>query len=215
MPDPFRKPFRSPYAVAVWWLWVLFAVGNLVDLAVQGRDKLSVVAAVVLLLITGIVWVTAKRPRIAADDDGVEIVNPLRTHRVGWTAVEKVDSTELIRVRCEWPGGHRDIYSWAVRSSRRRQRAAQLRERRRASGRMGGLGFAGGGGYASPPPRQYQPPAPIVDIDRIVSALAGRADRAKLAAPGSQAAAPVSTWSWTAIAAIIIPALALLIAALA
>ena len=33
-----RQTFRSPVAVVIWWLWVLFAVGNLIDLAVQGRD---------------------------------------------------------------------------------------------------------------------------------------------------------------------------------
>lgn len=42
---------RSPFAVATWWLWVLFAAGNLIDLAVQGRDQLSLVAAFIALLI--------------------------------------------------------------------------------------------------------------------------------------------------------------------
>ena len=35
---PRPQTFRSPFAVAIWWLWVLFAVGNLIDLAVQGHD---------------------------------------------------------------------------------------------------------------------------------------------------------------------------------
>jgi hypothetical protein len=213
------KRFRSPYAVAVWWLWLLFAVGNLVDLAVQGRDRLSVVTAVVLVLITGIVWVTAQRPRLVAGADGIDIVNPLRTHRVGWPAVVKVDASELVRVRCEWPDGHRDIYAWAVRSSRRRQRAAKLREHRRASGRMGGgLGFGSagrGGGYAAAQARQYQPPAPVLDIDHVVTELRDRADQARTAAQDSQAAAPASTWSWQAVAAVAVPAVAVLIVALA
>src|ERR1700684_242267 len=28
-----RQVFRSPIATLIWWLWVLFAVGNLIDLA--------------------------------------------------------------------------------------------------------------------------------------------------------------------------------------
>lgn len=206
-----NERFRSPYAVAVWWLWVLFAVGNLADLAVQGHDHRSLVTATVLLLVTGIVWVTAQRPRILAGTAGLEIVNPLRTHRVGWAAVVKIDATELVRVRCEWPGGHRDLYSWAVRSSRRRQRAAELRSRRRASGRLGGPGV---GGFAATGVGRYQPPPPVVDSDRVVSALTERADKARVTAPDSQAVAPVATWSWLAIAAIVVPALVVLIAAL-
>ncbi len=47
-----RKPgdgtvqtFRSPTAAVIWVVWLLFAVANWIDLAVQGRDHLSVVAA--------------------------------------------------------------------------------------------------------------------------------------------------------------------------
>src|SRR5215472_6315209 len=119
------ETFRSPVAIAIWWLWVLFAVGNLVDLAVQGRDHLSVVAAFILLLVTGVVYVTARRPRVIVDADGVTVVNPVGDHRVGWPAVVAADATELLRLRCEWPDGDRTgrraIYAWAVHSSRRRQ----------------------------------------------------------------------------------------------
>ena len=59
-----RQVFRSPAAVVIWWLWVLFAVANLIDLAIQGRDHVSLVAAFVLLFVTGIVYVTAQRPRM-------------------------------------------------------------------------------------------------------------------------------------------------------
>jgi Bacterial PH domain len=65
---------------------VLFAAANLIDLAIQGRDHLSVVAAFSLLAVTGVVYVTARRPRIVADADGLTIVNPVRVHRVGWAA---------------------------------------------------------------------------------------------------------------------------------
>ena len=60
-PERVEKPqiFRSPTAVVVWVVWLLFAVGNWIDLAVQGRDHLSVVASATLLLATGVGYVTA------------------------------------------------------------------------------------------------------------------------------------------------------------
>ena len=104
---------------------MLFAVGNLIDLAVQGRDHLSAVAACTLLVVTGIVYATAQRPRIIADDEGLTIVTPLRAHQVGWPAVVGFDSTELLRVRCLWTardGAQSDMrafYAWAAHSMRR------------------------------------------------------------------------------------------------
>jgi hypothetical protein len=226
-----REVFRSPAAVAVWWVWVLFAVGNLVDLAVQGRDHLSLVAAFILLLITGVVYVTAWRPRVIVDASGLTVVNPLGEHRAGWAAVAAAETTELLRVRCEWPDGDRTgrraIYAWAAHSSRRRQVSAELRAQRqvRRGARGSGaspLGFGGGalgggrlGGYGTPP---GNPPDPVplgVDADRVVATITARAEQARLDAPGVQAAAPVSTWNWLAIAAVVVPGLALLIAALA
>jgi Bacterial PH domain len=230
-----REVFRSPAAAAIWWLWVLFAAGNLVDLVVQGRDHLSLVAAFILVFITGVVYVTARRPRVIIDADGVTVVNPVGDHRVGWPAVVAADATELLRLRCEWPDGdrtgHRAIYAWAVHSSRRRQVSAELRAQRQsqrqsrrsarglgpgALGGPGGLaGLAGSGGYGAPP-GQPPEPAPLgVDADRVVAAITARTERARLDAPGALAAAPASTWNWPAIAALVIPGLALLVAALA
>ena len=229
--DPDRQVFRSPAAVAIWWVWVLFAVGNLVDLAVQGRDHLSVVAAFILQLVTGVVYVTAKRPRIVADSGGLTVSNPVREHRVDWAAVAHVDSTDLLRIRCEWQEGDgtakRVIYAWAVHSSRRRQVAAERRAARQARGDGGGYGiggYGGGrparsgygqpGGYGSPP--GVPEPVPLgVDADQVVATLTTRAEQAREDEPAVLATAPVSSWHWPAVAAILIPALALLIAVLA
>jgi len=143
-----RQTFRSPFSVAIWWVWALFAAGNLIDLAVQGRDHRSVVAAFILLLITGVVYTIAQRPRIVADGAGLTIMNPLRDHRIGWAAVAAIDVPELLRVRCEWPldgaggTGHRVLYSWAVRSPRRKQVIAELRAPRRS--RRGSAGDLSG-----------------------------------------------------------------------
>ena len=151
--------FRSPTAVIVWWVWVLFAVGNLVDLAVQGRDRLSLVAAAILVLITGIAYVTAQRPRVIADTAGITIVNPLRDHHIGWAGVTQVDLADLLRVHARrGPDDTQVIYSWAVHYSRRRKAAAEVKSRRTtarlSSGRpsfgtfgMSGGGFGMGAGY--------------------------------------------------------------------
>jgi Bacterial PH domain len=238
--DDSAKPqrFRSPFAVGIWWLWVLFAVANLIDLAVQGHDHLSVDAIFILLFVTGVVYVTALRPRILADADGMTIVNPLRDHRMVWASIAGIDPAELLRVRCEWPlasapatasadaadadaadagpMGQRAIYAWAVHSSRRRQVAAQLRAERQARRRDAGRparGFgAFGGSYGAP---DNPPPAPTAgDAALVVSTLTELVEQAKVTTPDQRAVPPVSSWYWPALAAIIVPAIALLIAVL-
>jgi hypothetical protein len=213
-----RQVFRSPIAAVVWWIWVLFAVGNLIDLAVQGRDHLSAVAACTLLLITGIVYATAQRPRIIADDDGLTIVNPLRVHQVGWPAVVGFDSTELLRVRCLWTARDgtrsemRAFYAWAAHSSRRRKLAEEMRAQRRARG--GSARAVRFGSFGAPPADDAPPPAPLgLDVDIVVATLTERAEQVRSDAVGVRAEPPVSSWCWPAIAAIIAPALLLAIVA--
>ncbi len=215
--DDDRQVFRSPAARAIWWLWTLFAVANLIDLAVQGRDHLSAVAACALLLVTGIVYAAAQRPRIISGANGVTIVNPLREHRVGWPAVVGFDATELLRMRCSWltedgaESEMRGFYAWAAHSSRRRQVAAELRAQRQARGRSPRAGF---GGFGAGPRDDAPPPAPLgLDVAVVVAALGERAEQAKLDAPDLRPQPPVSTWSWPAIAAIGVPALLLAIVA--
>src|SRR5580692_5846488 len=255
--------FRSPTAFIVWWVWVLFAVGNLIDLAVQGRDRLSLVAAAILVLVTGIAYVTAQRPRVIADTAGITIVNPLRDHHVGWAGVTKVDLADLLRVHCQQgPGDTKIIYSWAVHYSRRRKMVAETKARRTAaragSGRSsfgtfglsgGGFGMgAGYGGAAGGTPAS----AAEADAERIVRVLSEYATAARaetvwaegtvqIAGPGQEAgnepaghiepaadgAADLradlrvtawleplkSTWNRTALLALLIPALILLVIA--
>ena len=177
------QTFRSPAAVLIWWVWLLFVAANLVDLAVRGRDHTSLVAAAILVLATGIAYVTAQRPRIIADSAGIRIVNPLRDHHIGWAGVTIVDLADLLRVHCQQPGKDKVIYSWAVHYSRRRKLAAETRAHRAAarasSGRRSSFGtfglenFGAGRreqGYGSPPGSEAASPAEA-EAERIARVL--------------------------------------------
>ncbi len=246
------QTFRSPTAVVVWWVWLLFAAANLIDLAVQGRDHLSLVAAAIVVLATGMAYVTAQRPRIVADSSGITVVNPLRDHHVGWAGVTKVDLADLLRVHCRGePGQEKIIHAWAVHYSRRRKLTAETRVRRQAArassacpslGTFGlGSGYSSGRrdpGFGSPP---GAPSSAEADAERIVRVLSDYATAARAEeiwadgtveiagarsepVPAGDAAADsrmagwleplTSTWDRTALLALLIPALILLVAAL-
>ena len=201
-----EKPltFRSPIAVVVWVVVLLFVVGNWIDLAVQGRDHLSVVAAAVLLLGAGVAYVTAQRPRIIADDAGMTVRNPLRDHRIGWAGVAEIDLVDLLRVHCAWggpPGAapadrehHKVISAWAVHYSRRRQFAAEFKARRTA--RRSAMGFPGGFGgrglpYGSPAPSREHA-SPEAEAERIVKLLQARATAARAEAVWADSTAEIA-----------------------
>ena len=239
------QTFRSPTAVVVWIVWLLFAAGNWIDLAARGRDHASAVAAAIVLLVTGAAYVTAQRPRIIADDAGVTIRNPLRDHRIGWAAVAQVDLSDLLRVHCQGGPTQHIIHAWAVPYSRRRRFAAEVRARRASGPRRSSFGFPyGGGGRGAPYGAAVsgpQAPAAEAEAENIVRVLADRATAAQAEAAwasgaaelagstgstGTQAASPAavaaagriepprSTWSGRAIAALVIPALILLVVSL-
>ena len=192
-------------------------MGNLIDLAVQGRHHGSLDAAFALLLVTSVVYTAAQRPRLVADSGGLTIVNPLRDHRVGWAAV-------AASTRRTDPGALR------VAAGRRRDgqpghlllgraflppQAGRRADARPAAGRPGP---PRGGGVSVRSARRRRrglrrPTA--ADADHVITALTALADQANAAAPDERAAPPVSTWNWMAVALIVVPALALLIAVLA
>jgi len=254
------KTFRSPTALVVWVVWLLFAVGNWIDLAVQGRDHASVVAAAVLLLATGVAYVTAQRPRVIVDDAGLTIKNPVRDHRISWAAVTDADLMDLLRVHCTLGERRKTISAWAVHYSRRRQYSADVKARRASAGSAGGGRPSLFGGlpaasrsmsYGAPSassgaaaPRDSSTEADAKIAVRLINerATAARAEALWTASTPADAATPASavtpadafapastatdtpatdsarplasTWSTTAIAALVIPALILLIVCL-
>jgi len=150
------QTFRSTTAIMVWWVWLLFFAANMVDLAVQGHDHASAVAAAILVLGTGVAYVCAQRPRVVADDAGVTIRNPLRDYRIGWSGVTEVDLADLLRVHCAWDSqqdGKRHtkiISAWAVHYSRRRKLVAENRARRASQPRSSRALSRGSLGSAPP-----------------------------------------------------------------
>jgi Bacterial PH domain len=226
-----EKPqtFRSPTAVVIWVVWLLFAVGNWIDLAVQGRDHLSVVAAAVLLLATGMAYVTAQRPRIIADNTGVTIRNPLRDYRIGWAGVVKIDLLDLLRVHCAWgPGGsggegsppgsggstgvapqesqhHKVISAWAVHYSRQRQFVADTKARRTARRSAAAMPMGFGRSYE---PVAAREPASGAEADakKVVRLLSDRATAARAEAVWASGTAEIPGAQATGTAAATQPA---------
>jgi hypothetical protein len=159
MPDaggsPAREVFRSSGAVVLALAWLVLAVVVLADLAVQGRDRTGLVAAVLVVAVSGYVYGCAWRPRVVADAEGITLVNPLREHWVPWRAVVKVDAPGALRIHClPAPGAAKGkvLYSWAVQNSPR----AAMRASRRAGrpepvfGYRRGAGLGRAAGYQRP-----------------------------------------------------------------
>jgi len=198
--------YRSPVAPIVWWVWVAFALANLIGLAIQGRDHFAAEVAAVLILVTGVAYVTAFRPRVLADDTGITIRNPLRDHHVPWGCVQDVDVRESLEVRCAPQDGEqkgRTLYAWAVHSSRRSKLRAEARARRSAKSTR-----------QQPPsyarlPAEAQEALTRTDSENVAAMLSERATRERAA--GAAGGRQTARWDLTAIAALLVPALLLLV----
>ena len=201
--------YRSPVAPIVWWVWVAFALANLIDVAIQGRDHLAAEVAAVLILVTGIAYVTAFRPRVLADDAGITIRNPLRDHHVPWDCVQDMDLRDSLEVHCTPQDGERKsktLYAWAVHSSRRGRLKAEARARRSAkSSRQPPAAYAR-------LPAEAQAALTKSDSEIITRALGERATRARAA--GVTDGRRTARWDMLAIAALVLPALLLLVVSL-
>jgi hypothetical protein len=201
-----RKVFRLPGPIVLWWVWVLFAVANLADLAIQGHDRTSLQVSIGLLAVTGAVYACALRPRVITDADGITMLNPVREYRVPWGRVGEIHLGESVEVRCS-PGATASgkvLHSWALYSPRRSRLRAEVRGRRwdrNLASRPGG--------YARLPAeaREAAKRTPVELMAREIGSMASRA-RERGAADGQV----VATWAWSSLAAIMLPVLALLLA---
>jgi hypothetical protein len=92
--------FRLAGPVIFWWVWVAFVAVNVIDDAVQGIPdaRLGAVVYAILLLVSGVAYTLALRPKVTADDDGITVVNPYRTHVVPWRLITLVDTGEWVKI---------------------------------------------------------------------------------------------------------------------
>jgi PH (Pleckstrin Homology) domain-containing protein len=210
-----REVFRGPGSLILWWAWIVLAVAILADVAVQDSGYPLAVAAVVVAAVTGVLYACAFRPRVVADAAGITVENPLRDYRVGWGAVTKVDAVNALRVHCAAaPGASKGkiVHSWAVQSSPRTARAAQLRSFRRAQQRARREAQQRPGGYGRHPAQAQEARRPAY-AESTAQELDERARREREA---GAAGGPTETrWAWVSIAAMAVPLAALIVVALA
>ena len=95
-----KKVYRLPGPQVLWWVWVVFVAGNLLDLAIQGHDYESLQIAVGLLAITGLVYACTLRPRVIADAGGLTMINPLRDYRIPWPRIAEIYMAESVQFKC-------------------------------------------------------------------------------------------------------------------
>jgi hypothetical protein len=200
---PSARPevFRRTGPLVVWWIWLAFALFNVVDLAIQGSGHLPAVVTAILVAITGVVYACALRPRVVASDAGLVVLNPVRDHRVPWGAVEAVDVGDWVRVHCApAPGAAagKTIDCWALfapartklRAERRAKDPAVMSQARRL-----------------PDEARY-----LVSLS-VPQAIAVKLDdRARREHDrGEVDGTPTATWAWPSLVAMVVPALALII----
>jgi hypothetical protein len=213
---PARETYRLAPPVVLWWVWLAFVAANVADWAVQGTSAgLALTVGAIMLAVTGAVYALALRPRVVADEDGIAVLNPFRDHRVPWTAVRHVDAAEWVLVRAAGAGGDKTICCWALYVSARSRRAANAPPRKSlAMSRLRGIAAEPGTGISPRLPEQAQYLASLPPARAIAARLDSRAEKAR-ARDGSASAVVTAGWAWFPIAAVAVPAIGLVIAALA
>jgi hypothetical protein len=219
VPAQDREVIRLAPPVALWWLWVAFVVANVADYAIQGlpRARFGAVGSAVLLLVTGLMYTLALRPRVVADGAGLTVVNPFRVHRIPWRLITSVDTAEWVRVRYRAGADDRILHCWALYVSGRARRKI-ARGPARPAWRPFWRGFGSPPDENSRLPEEARYLASLPVPQAVAIRLDARAGRERARAGGSgqgPGPAAAASWSWPALAAVVIPALILLIVVLA
>jgi hypothetical protein len=196
-----RTVFRLVAPIVIWWAWVAFAVVAVALVAIPGHDYFSGELTAGLAAVTAVVYATALRPGVFADDDGVHVRNPFRDYRIGWGALSAVYLGDMVELSCARPVPRKDktIYCWALYSSRRARLRTRLRTGRSPSPV---LGFGRDASAAHQEPSRPD----------TVELMAAELGRRSLAAGerGAPAALLRSTWAWWPLAVVVVPAATLL-----
>jgi hypothetical protein len=135
---------------------------------------------------------------VVADQDGIRVYNPYRDHMARWGAVNGVFLGDSVELACARPSPKKDktIYCWALYAGRRSRRRSQRRSDRHEA-RVTGRTVAEVSSFR-------QPDA----VNVMVADLGRRSDAAKQR--GVAAATLESGWAWLPVAAVLVPAAALL-----
>jgi len=169
-----RETLRLAPPVIFWWVWVAFVAVNVIDYAVQGLPsaRFGAVVGAVLLLVSGLAYTLAFRPKVITSDDGITVVNPYRTYLVPWRLVTLVDTGEWVQVHYAAAGtgpgagggrgfaaapgagassaGGKTVHCWALYVSvRARRKIASGPPRPRSQPGLLGLGRGGGFGRSA------------------------------------------------------------------
>jgi hypothetical protein len=203
-----KKVYRLPGPQVVWWVWLVFVAGNLLDLAIQGHDYESLQIAVGLLAITGLVYACTLRPRVIADADGLTMVNPLRDYRIPWPRISEIYLGESVQFRCSEGDGAsgKTLHSWALYSPRKSRVKADIRGRR---WERGAASAPGGYGRMPEEGREASRRTATEFMAREIDAKAKEAVQ-----KGATGGRVEGHWAWWTLAGIVLgwPLLALIIA---
>jgi hypothetical protein len=223
VPAQDREVIRLVPPVALWWFWVVFVAANVADYAIQGLSsaRFGAVGSAVLLLVTGLMYTLALRPRVVVDGAGVTVVNPFRVYRVPWRLITSVDTGEWVRVHYQAganePGGPADriLHCWALYvSSRARRKIARGPSPRRRGLLARGFGPPPQESSRLPEEARYLASLPVPKA--VAIRLDTRAERERSRGPaGAGQETTTASWSWFALAAVAVPALVLLVVVLA
>jgi len=234
LPAVGHEVYRLGTPMVLWWVWVAFAVANVVDLAVQRTAvHTELVIDAIVLLVTGFAYALALRPRVIADQAGLTVVNPFRDHRVPWAVIQGVDTGDWVKVHHTRDGSRvtaidvpgKTIECWALylsaRTKRKEARPGPPSARSGVFSVFGGPGPQESDGMSRMPAEARYlaslPPARAiaVTLDNRVEKERARARKASSAQdrpdPGAPPRPVTARWAWFPLAAIAAPALALLI----
>jgi hypothetical protein len=193
--------FRHSAPLVLWWAWVVFLLVNLYDVATSHPGIHSARVTAVLLLVTGVMYACTVHPRVDCDDEGVTIYNPVRDHHAPWGAVDSIHLGDSVEFSCHQPQPKKDktIYSWALYSRRRSRARTQMQSSFLMSSRR----------ISERAPQEAADLAKQQASQLMAAELGKRAADAR--AKGAMAGFLRSRWSWPPVAAVILPAVLLLV----
>ena len=195
------------------YAWLVFAALNLVDIVfgITGDPSLSATTfgiGALLLLGCGVAYTVGLRPAIIGDDDGVALRNPLRDVRAPWPAVRRIEGANALTVRFTTADGTETASrAWVHQTSPRAQAKAEARARKEQSG-----GQSHGVDLRGRTPSAYAAEQLTEMRDRLrPKTRSGAPDKAAAAEAESGDAYGTVTWSVPALAALLVPAAALVV----